>query len=746
MSEPTGSPFFQCGNWNRVDHMGNQLLYRILAEDEQYIYVMKLGYLETEGPRILRPPRNMSYREKWKRSTAERLLEEKKLTHMGERTLTEEMTMGVVRPDDQAKFDHRKMVVDDMVERWGERLVTDKQAHIDAVKLAKSIYLTDCATITKWLEQYYFFGKHDFALISQHSNKGKTGPRRGARDEKGKLRKLGRKVDGQDANKKDQRLLITAKVARECTAYVESAVANGAIDLSTTIDGFIETRFSYSKDRKTNEKVCYNVSIEKLGGVKNLRRFAGPIFKNACIKREILRKFESRRRVRISGSGSRVIVHDQLPVLDIDGTTADNQVRYNGRLVHIPGRGKPTLMLGADRGSNAIVGYYVTFKPENADCYRELMKSVFSPKERDLIFHQVQFLEGFVYGFPSKIFIDRGPGMAKKFQDAIAALKISSLAAAPGDPQGKGLIEGIMNHVQRALSSLPGSTYKLGDEEVDFKRKKDSETVDVSYDDFMQALLIAISHWNTEVDNRLLLTDDMKDKGILPTPEAVYLYYKTLLRGDAAFVWPMEDVFRKLYPSKQRKVDDDGIVEFEQGYFHSDDLFATALHYKRTHGKSMEITVYDLGHNGMHLLWDCPDGNLGLLEACADTATIRAPSRRLAQMSNQIGNALYREALKRSRRNRVAVHRHYRNRNAMSQKHVAEMVAADKIAAAHAEAMLPTTAEARKAAIEELNAAQLEHSLGAINLSTTKRKQTQAVVPKTPAYKKPSTIVLVDGD
>ncbi|WP_288408891.1 hypothetical protein [uncultured Herbaspirillum sp.] len=745
MREDVGSPFFQKGNWNRVDHMGNQILYRILAEDEKYIYVMKLGSLEADGPKIMRPPRNKSYREKWLRSTAQKLIVERRLTHMGERALTPEMTQGVIRPADKERLKHRKLVVYGIVRRWRKRLFTDHSAYVEAVNLASLMHGTDVATITKWVEQYFFFGKHKFALIAQHSNKGKTGPRRGAKGEDGKLRKQGRPVVGQAKGKPDLRKMITPRIARELTRYIEAAAKDDVL-FDTAIDGFIETRYAYYRDKTTGETVCTNVSVEKLGGTDNLKRLAAPIYKNARAQKEAMKKFESKRRARFVRDGIRIMVHDQLPILDIDGTTVDNQVMYRGREVYIPGHGKPTLMLGADRGSNAIVGYHVTFTPENSACYRELMKSVYSSKERDLLFHGVGILDGFVHGYTSKIFIDRGPGIANAFQDAIETLRVSSLFAAPGDPQGKGLIEGIMKHIQKALSELPGSTYKSGDEERDYKRKQASETEAVSYDDFMEALLIAISRWNMEVDNRILLTEDMKDKGILPSPKEVYLYYKARLRGDAAFVWPQEDVFRRLYHNEPRTVDDDGIVEYEKGKFTSPDLLAYASHYKRIHGTTMEITVYDLGHNGMHLLWDMPDGNLGLLEANGDTALVRAPSARLKAVSNHIGNALYREATKRSRRNLDNINRHIRNRNAMSKKHVNKMAAADKIAIAQSNAQLTSPAEAKRAATKQLNDAKLAHSLGGINVPM--KVPTPAVVPPkdTLTFQKSDVLIVADDD
>lgn len=746
MSIEMGSPFFQRGNWNLVDDNGHQILFRILAEDDKRIYWVKLGRLTDHGPEIFNPPKTKSklYRHWWTRVEAEQWIRERRLIHIGERALPPDVIHGVVKPRDVDLFKKRRKVVYSMVRRWRTSLITSNEAYIDAIKLASLMHGTDKASIKKWLEQYYFFGKHKFALIPLHSNKGKTGPRRGAKNAEGERRIHGRKVAGQVEGARDMRYQISKRVAGQLTRYLEIAVSNN-IEFGVAIDGFIETRYAYSK--KDGEKVCYNVSIQKLGGRENLTRLGRAIYKIALGKKLLEDKRTSKSRVRLSGGTSRTIAHDQLMVMDIDGTTADNQMKYGGKEIFIPGHGKPTLMLGAERESTAVMGYYVTFKAENAECYQELVKSAFTSKERDLIFHGMEHLEGFVYGCTSKIFIDRGPGMANRFQEAIERLRISTLAAAPGDPKGKGLIEGLMKYIQKALSELPGSTFKKGDEQKDYARKKAAETVAVSYNDFMQALLTAISRWNMRPDRKLILTEDMIEAGVAQSPEQVFLYKKSRLRGDAAFVWPQEEVFRKLYHSEPRIVDDDGIVEYKNGYFTSDELFAEAYQYKIVHGKSLAITIYDLGHNGMHLLWDMQDGNLGLLSANNDTARERAPSKREVDIANRMRASLYREAKKRSQRNQDRNNNILRKRrNAISQRQIKEMAQADKRAVNQANAQLTSPAEARKAASMDLAHMQLAHSVGALGIQMDTQPPSEPPPVKLPAFRKAQTFKPADDD
>lgn len=623
MTNPT-IVFSKNGNWNFVDAVGQQSLFRILCDDERYVYVIRVGTIKNGSVKILDPAKRRKDRETWSKEHAERRLESGHLLHIEERCIPNEMLDDrCARWMDEA-FKKKKELIDYMMETWGwEVLVKGKAFYATAIRETAQRFEVSVVSTRRWLETHIFYGGHPNALIQHHWKKGGPGTsRRGLRNKDGAYVKvLGRPTDAEilDPKTKSKRRRLTPVLFSQYRDFLELRAMKSDDLFPQVYEDFKASRISSNRSKDGTVKK-FLVSPKNLPSDEYLKRVGRPIFKAIRFAKESGNEIKSGRKRNLSGGSAQDIVGEELSVLDIDGTPANNQVLFGEHAVRFGKHTKPTVVLAVDRASAAIVGWHVGFIPEDGNSYLACVLSAFTSKETELARWNVPYLSGMVHGCASKIFIDRGPGISAKVQNAIVeSLRTNSLMAAPGDAPGKGYGEQAMRHVQAALAGLPGSTYTTGDENKDFVRRKKAKSDAVTLAKFMSAMLTFISKRNLEMDARHLLTPDMLKKNVAACPKAIYEYNKTLLRGDAAWVWPEDEILRKLSIRHDKSVTGVGFIKITRRKFSSDALKGYTAWYKNIHNKLPKITVYENPIAPFLLIWENPEGVLVTLEATKET-------------------------------------------------------------------------------------------------------------------------------
>jgi hypothetical protein len=102
----------------------------------------------------------------------------------------------------------------------------------------------------------------------------------------------------------------------------------------------------------------------------------------------------------------------------------------------------------------------------------------------------------------------------------------------------------------------------------------------------------------------------------------IYRYNKNRRRGDAAWDWAPEDVFRKLCIPREPKAPK-GIVTLDNRKFTSTELKLYARSHAVMHNNaSVKIKTYEIPSAPFVLLWELPGQGLGLLEAMDCTKKI----------------------------------------------------------------------------------------------------------------------------
>lgn len=654
------------GTWFHVGTAGKQTAYRFLCHDGAWVWLMKLGEQTEHGIKLNAPPKTLKLRVKWKAAYARDLHRTGRLYHADERGIPPQMPEVAIPDGVDPELDRRRSLVDYIGEHWGSSVITDPAAYAEAIRNAADIYDVSAPSARKWLEMHLFYGEHPNATMPQ--NWGKGGPkvsRRDLRDEAGNyVKNLGRPTDNErlDPKTRHKRKRLLPPLARDWERFIRAQAWENDDSITVILDRFKVTRVGFNRSPDGTTK-AYPIDPKHLPEDANLLRYGRPILAAARHERDEARKYEAGRRRQLSGGSSRDLVDAELSVLDIDATPADIYLRYGGEAIFIDGVGKPTIFIASDRGSDAIVGWYVTFGTENGDGYKCCIFSAYTPKERELRKWGVPNLTGMVYGCASQIFIDRGAGISKRVQDAVVArLRADSLMARPGDPQAKGLVERLMLYVQEELGLIPGSTHTQGDPEIDRRRRMNAKKDAVlTLEAFMRALLTAISKWNMTVDVRHLLTPDMiKTGNVRPVPADIYRYYKGIRDDAYEWDWPEEKIFLTLCEKHSDKAAPNGVVRVANRYYTSDDLRARARAFESMNrgsklsaskpstskpSTSYPATVYEIPNAPLHLLWQKDDGTLACLDATdATKKQFEDDSRGIHDYLSMIRNARRREA------------------------------------------------------------------------------------------------------
>jgi hypothetical protein len=620
-----GHEIIRNSNVSLVEGRGRERIFRVLGYNDLHVFVVELGETKTtqrDGRKVKtftpnRPSKSVRNRLTWSRSYAENSFASGRIIRVAEQGIPVYMNQASLEPGMNASLDLRRDVVSYIDDNWGDRVLEDRTVRVNAIKSAADRFDVSLNSARKWLEMHLYYGRHKNALIEHNWLKGAPGvSRRGLLDELGKAAKLGRRTDSEKAFKNgNKRTRVPPRLLARYDNFLRDQAYNYNDKFPRVYERWLEIQVAFNRD-ENGELKSFPIDPKKFPGDSNMRRLGRQLFKAHRIEKDR----EKRPRPGYNGGSAQDIVHDQLPVLDIDGTVAPNFVLFGDKHYRLAGEGKPTVLLAVDRASLAIVGWYVSFGAENGDAYLNCVFSASIDKTRDLHRWGVEYLEGFVYGCTSQVFIDRGPGISMKTQTSLVEkFRTAVTMAEPGSPESKGHAEQVMRYFQEALAHISGSTFKTGNREEDLKRRKHARKGAITMAIFMKALLTAISRRNLETDASRLLTPAMVKDNVLPCPAEIFKYNKRRRRGDAAWDLAPEDVFKRLCVWVIKKAPK-GIVTLDDREFSSSELRRYADTYAKMHaGASAKIRIYVIPNAPFLLMWELPEGGLGLLEATEST-------------------------------------------------------------------------------------------------------------------------------
>lgn len=603
-----------------------QMLMRYLGEDNRHVHLVWLGSVNNNVLTLHAGPDTKRYRMMRPIEEMRDLKARERAWRVEERGLPLAMTKLLPSEDEEKSLASKRKVVEHIVRVHGDAPFMKPETYRGAVRDASEIYGLDRKTVRKYYERYLFYGGHRFALADQNWEKGAPDvPRHGARRADGTLIESGRKTHAQkiSPSSKLRRMQFPEYLRARLTAFVEREAHVPGATITGIVRRFLQSLRGHNRGAD-GKKQSFPVDPRRLPSEANTIKIARPVFKKEKARLAVLRNSER-------GRGySAQIARGDLNVVDIDGTVADCFLRYGDSTIAINGVLKPTVLLAIDRSSRAILGWYVTYRSEDADSYLACVFSACTDKEDELARWGVSHLDGMVYGCPSTIFVDRGSGISIKVRDAIVEqMRQRLLMAEPGNAKGKGDVEQLMDLFQEGISDLPGVTHgepvrgKGLEKDAARKRnraklKKAPTEATLTLEEFMRALLTAVSRYNLNADMRRLRNSFMLEANVPPVPKHMFLFNMALRAGDAAWELTEEMVIRRLAKPFECAAPG-GFVTRDKRTFTSKELQDRAIEYEvLNNGRSMTIEGYELFTSKLHALWD-DDGYFVELEATRPT-------------------------------------------------------------------------------------------------------------------------------
>ncbi|ORC47438.1 hypothetical protein B2G74_20100 [Burkholderia sp. A27] len=610
-------------NLNIVTGKGEQLLVRYLGEDASHVYLVQLGSVQDGLLTLIRDPDTKKYRSARSIEDMRDFKARRLVWRVEEAGIPRGMQEFLPKDSDEEKsLADKQKVIDHICDVHGDAPFKDKKIYAMAVRDAANKYDLSEKTVRKYYEHYLFYGGHEYALVERHWDKGAPGvSRHGAQHEDGTLIESGRKTFAQilDPLSTLSRMQFPVYLKERLAKFVQREAHVPGVTIAATARKFLRGLRGHNRGAD-EKKQSFPVDPRKLPSERNTVRHVTPIFKAERAKLALLRSSER-------GLGySAQIARGDLNVVDIDGTVADCFVRVGDATVSINGVLKPTVLLAVDRSSRAILGWYVTYRAEDADSYLACVFSACTDKEDELARWGLAHLDGMVYGCPSAVFVDRGPGISIKVRDALVdRMRQRLLMAEPGQGKAKGDVEQMMDYFQEEIAGLSGATHgepiRGRGREKDAARKRNREKLrdatagaTLTLEEFMRALLTAISRYNLHGDMRRLRTRVMLEANVPPVPKHMFLFNMAMRAGDAAWELTEEMIIRRL----AKRIDTlapGGMVSLNKRVFTSTPLQNRAVEYEAlNNGRSMPFVGYETFTSKLHLLWD-DDGILEELEA-----------------------------------------------------------------------------------------------------------------------------------
>lgn len=608
------------GNVSRAVSRGKLTIYRVLDVTEKYCHVIELGTdIVTKENGILetifvaKPPNKKTRaRERWPRAEFDREFENGTILKTHEHGIPEQMKEEIPVGTNR-ELDFRRGVVKAIEEFAKGRPLEDSTTYSKALEDVAKRNSIGMNTAREQYEMHLFYGGHPNALMDHTWLRG--GPGKGRRHLRVSLgRKTGAEKDFKGTKHKRRRL--KQQVYAEYRNFIKDQANKNENDFPAIYHRWLTSRIAANRN-KEGDLVYYPVDESRFPGDDNMKR----------IGRRMLKEFrEAKHAGRPARTGSRGgnatdIVKDQLPVWDLDSTIADNFLQFGSRTISVEGVGKPTVTFATCRNSKAVVGWYVSFGAENGDAYLNTVFCAATDKYRELYRWKMPHLyPGMVYGCAAEVFLDRGPGISMRAQKSLVEqFRAGAKMAQPGTPEGKGCVEQVMRYFQDALKHIAGSVFNVGDDDENWERHKVARKDAVTEEQFMQALLTAISRRNLEVDASDRLDGDMLKAEVAGSPAAVFAANKAYSRGDIAWDWEVEDVFERLCIQSVKKAPK-GVITLDKRTFTSPELqiYASAVS-RMNNGRAAQIKIYEVPNAPFLLLWKLPGGGKGILDATPKT-------------------------------------------------------------------------------------------------------------------------------
>ncbi|WP_321952094.1 hypothetical protein [Paraburkholderia bannensis] len=641
-----------------------ETFFRFLCVDGSNVWVMEVGERTSSGIELKSPPKTMKLRRCWKAAYARLLYKTKRLRLIDE-SYGRPVEMPKVSIEDGIfpELDRRRSLVRYVRAAYGHSIVSNKAMRAEAIENAMLIFSVCRPAVAKWLEMDLFYGGHENGTMDHHWLKGGKGnERRGLRDERGEyVTNLGRPTDNErlDPNTRHKRKRMLPSLYDAWLDFVRVQAWENYDPATVILDRFKATRVGFNCDADGNV-VAHLVDPKHFPEDANMLRSGRPVLKAERHAREEAQQAAANRRSGARGGSSRDLVDGALSILDIDATRADINVRFGDKKEFIAGVGQPTVFVAIDRGSNAVVGWYVTFGTENADGYKNCLFSAFTTKEREVRKWGLPHMKGLVYGCTHQVFMDRGPASSRASLEAMAKrLSIDGLMAEPYNAKGKGLVERIMEFVQEEVTNILGSKRPTGNEKEDREKRKNAKKNTVmKLEQYMQALIKGFNRWNLTSDARHLHTADMVDsiKKVHPVPCEIYNYYKRLRDVAYEWNWSEEKIYLNLCEKYENKAAPGGVVTIATRHYSSENLRAVSRAHENINSvpgkkETLKSTFYEIPNAPMNLIWKRDDGILELLEPHGDTKrSYRDDSRGVHDFLTRLRNADYRIALYKSRK------------------------------------------------------------------------------------------------
>lgn len=245
-------------------------------------------------------------------------------------------------------------------------------------------------------------------------------------------------------------------------------------------------------------------------------------------------------------------------VYEIDATVGDILLVARSNRARIIG--KPTIYLIYDRKSRFCVGFLVTLEPASWAGAMEAMLTIGQDWEALCLRHKVPYHSGDWPSaglYPTSFVGDRGE-MASESSNQIASGLRSTITNTPAlAPQGKGTVELGFKTIQRSLAAHAPAYVPPSD----FGRRrgpKYEKDASLTLDEMTELILRAVIAHNHRVMPDYPLRPDEIDRGVPPTPCA--LYKDGIACGSASLIRYSQEVLRlQLLPRGVGTVTDSGI-------------------------------------------------------------------------------------------------------------------------------------------------------------------------------------------
>jgi hypothetical protein len=598
-------PFPKFALLRRDEGRGRISFWRYLCSDERYLYLLRVS--ESPAPKNSRAPT------RWDIRAVEGLLGTT-IVHIEECICPQWMVTGDMSAKEQSRTVEKRNMLLWMLEAGGDWLVTDEKRLNELLKETSAIFGRKVPYIRALLTRYFYYAGHVNALMSLHRYKGAPGISRMGTTSK----KMGRPNDNMVLNPKTtfngrnmtRRILVKWKqVLWEDFVHNNYTMAQSLERLMLQLGGFNRDKDGLIKFFPTDPRKLPERSV--------FFRYASVLISDFSMLKKKMGSVQWHQKYAARTGTSEDLCLDAIDIYDMDGMEFNIELVEEKNKKRIRNIGKPLVILAVDRRSTAVVGWFVSLGRENSMAYRYCLFNAFTPKTDRLKKSGVGHLRGFVHGCAEQIVVDRGPAVSRLSTKALTeVMRVDMLITKPGQGESKSIVENVNGRFQHRLSNLKGAFRRTRFKRDQAQHAKAEATASVTYKKFTNLLLHAISDHNLFTPVSSKLKTEMRLAGVKPNPKSIFLWHRSMKRGDAAHEWPESLVYKRLLRRDERLAPL-GVVTWEGNEYSSTGL---AQYFNTWNGaphgkeKSPCVIVYQLEEDENILLWEKPDGALATLE------------------------------------------------------------------------------------------------------------------------------------